>query len=115
MKKRMCSRQVGKMFQVSNVRFAPLVFFILCLLAGLPSAFGQYAGYKAVTDLPAFKKQFASESAKVLSITSDFTQDKILTALTETISSTGKFSFKRSNKVRIEYQKPFVYLMIMNG
>ena len=77
--------------------------------------FAQHPGYKPVNDLTAFKKKFAVESAKVHSITSDFTQDKTLTALTEEITSTGKFWFKRNNRVRIEYNKPFTYLMIMNG
>ena len=36
-------------------------------------------------------------------------------ALTEKISSSGKFWFKRTNRVRIEYTKPFSYLMVMNG
>ena len=44
-----------------------------------------------------------------------FTQEKVLTALTEKITSTGKFWFKRSNRVRIEYIKPYAYTMIMNG
>ena len=79
------------------------------------SVVAQHGGYTAISDFPAFKKQFSLESAKVLSITSDFTQDKTLTALTEKITSSGKFWFKRSNKVRIEYVKPFAYLMIMNG
>ena len=77
--------------------------------------FAQHPGYKPVNDLAAFKKQFAVESAKVHSIKSDFTQEKTLTALTEKITSTGKFWFKRINRVRIEYQRPFTYLMIMNG
>lgn len=77
--------------------------------------FAQHPGYKPVNDLAAFKRQFAVESAKVHSIKSDFTQDKTLTALTEKITSTGKFWFKRNNRVRIEYQRPFTYLMIMNG
>jgi outer membrane lipoprotein-sorting protein len=38
-----------------------------------------------------------------------------LVALTEKITSTGKFWFKRNNRVRIEYEKPFRYLMVMNG
>jgi outer membrane lipoprotein-sorting protein len=75
----------------------------------------QYAGYKPVSDLVNFKKEFAIQSAKINSISSNFRQEKILTALTEKITSTGTFRFKRSNKVRIEYQKPFSYLMIMNG
>jgi outer membrane lipoprotein-sorting protein len=76
---------------------------------------GQHEGYRPVPDLAAFKEKFALESVKVISITSDFTQEKTLTALSEKITSTGKFWFKRNNRVRIEYLKPFSYLMIMNG
>jgi len=89
------------------------VLFIVLFCFNIASA--QYGEYKPITDLTGFKKKFAIESAKVMSITSDFTQDKTLTALTEKITSSGKFWFKRSNRVRIEYLKPFTYLMIMNG
>jgi outer membrane lipoprotein-sorting protein len=75
----------------------------------------QYAGFKPVTDRVAFKQRFTTESSKIQSVSSNFTQEKILSALTEKITSEGKFWFKRSNKVRIEYLKPFSYLMIMNG
>lgn len=96
-------------------RYLGVVLVVFSVLLPQGHAFGQYHGYHPITDLAAFKTKFATESAKVLSISSDFTQEKILTALTEKITSTGKFSFKRSNKVRIEYVKPFVYLMVMNG
>ena len=79
------------------------------------STYAQYPGYTAIQDIAVFKKQFAAESAKVMSITCDFTQEKTLTALTEKITSTGKFWFKRNNKLRLEYTKPFVYLIVMNG
>ena len=89
---------------------------VICLAAVAgTSVFAQYPEYIPVQDITSFKKHFAQESAKVLSITSDFTQEKTLTALTEKITSTGKFWFKRSNKVRLEYTKPFVYLVVMNG
>jgi outer membrane lipoprotein-sorting protein len=90
-----------------------LLTMLFCVF--VTSVDAQYAGYKPVNDLPSFKKKFASESVKVKSITSDFTQEKILMALTEKITSTGKFWFKRENRVRIEYIKPFAYLMIMNN
>jgi len=79
------------------------------------SAYAQYPGYASVNDIVVFKKQFTAESAKVMSISCDFSQEKTLTALTEKITSTGKFWFKRSNKLRLEYTKPFVYLIVMNG
>jgi outer membrane lipoprotein-sorting protein len=92
-----------------------LATFFLLFLALSVEIKAQYAGYKPIADLASFKRQFASESAKVMSISSDFTQDKILMALTEKITSTGKFWFKRNNKVRIEYLRPFNYLLVMNG
>jgi outer membrane lipoprotein-sorting protein len=89
-------------------------FLIIVLIAGL--AFSSVAqDYIRVTDFSAFKKKFTAEASKINSITSSFVQEKVLVALTEKITSTGSFAFKRSNKVRIEYTKPFVYLMIMNG
>ena len=91
-----------------------LLFFVVFFILS-KGAVAQYSGYRPIPDLTSFKKKFSDESAKVISITSDFTQDKTLTALTETITSSGKFWFKRSNRVRIEYVKPFTYLMIMDG
>lgn len=92
---------------------------VICILMLLVSvsmpAFCQYPGYAPVSDLTAFKARFKTESANVLSIQSNFTQEKVLIALTEKITSSGKFWFKRSNKVKIEYVKPFSYLMLMNG
>jgi outer membrane lipoprotein-sorting protein len=91
------------------------ILSVFAIILWINTAEAQYPGYKPVTDLANFKKVFAAESAKVMSITSDFTQDKTLMALTEKISSSGKFWFKRANRVRIEYLKPFTYLMVMNG
>jgi outer membrane lipoprotein-sorting protein len=79
------------------------------------NADAQHAGYQPISDVAAFKKQFASEATKINSISSNFRQEKTLTALTETITSEGIFNFKRANKVRLEYRKPFSYLMVMNG
>ncbi|MBT1685724.1 outer membrane lipoprotein carrier protein LolA [Dawidia soli] len=87
----------------------------MCFILTTGAVQAQYAGYKPVADLPAFKQRFAAESQKVQSITADFTQEKVLTALTEKITSYGKFWFKRSNRVRIDYTKPFTYRMVMNG
>jgi outer membrane lipoprotein-sorting protein len=94
-----------------------IVFCGVLLVLAIQSAnvMAQYAGYKPVADKEAFKQKFTAESTRIQSLSSSFTQVKVLTALTEKITSEGKFWFKRSNKVRIEYQKPFSYLLIMNG
>ncbi len=72
-------------------------------------------GFTAVNDLPEFKKKFSEEGRKIQSIRSAFIQEKNLAVLEEKIISNGKFWFQREKKIRIEYQKPFRYLMIMNG
>lgn len=92
------------------------IFYLLlvCLLSPMSGA-AQYTGYERLENVAAFRSQFAAESSKVMSISSDFKQTKELIALTERITSYGKFWFKRSNLVRIDYEKPFVYRMVMNG
>lgn len=72
-------------------------------------------GFKAVTDPAAFKQQFAKVSQQTQSMQSDFVQEKNLSMLSDKIVSKGKFWFKRENKVRMEYQQPSYYLLVMNG
>jgi len=92
----------------------PILLSVLMFLLSF-TASAQYPGFKPVEDLASFKKQFSVEAKKISSIKSNFVQEKNLALLEEKISSEGKFTFKRDNKVRIEYTKPFQYLMIMNG
>jgi outer membrane lipoprotein-sorting protein len=97
----------------SRINFRTWITLVLLLPA--LSSVAQYAGFTPVTDQAAFSREFALQSAKIQSISSIFRQEKVLSALTEKIVSTGVFKFKRADKVRMEYQKPFSYLMIMNG
>jgi len=74
----------------------------------------QLTGYTPVTDIAKFKDQFAAIAKKTETIKSDFTQEKNLSMLSEKIVSKGKFWFKKDNLLRMEYNKPFEYLMILN-
>lgn len=74
----------------------------------------QYAGYTAVTDLAKFKTEFSEASQRMLSVKSDFVQEKNLSMLSEKIISRGKFWFKKESQVRMEYSQPYQYLMILN-
>jgi len=85
---------------------------IACLIACTLQA--QYAGYKPVADMTAFKTQFAAAAQKTQSIKADFVQEKNLSLLSEKISSKGKFLFKKDNMVRMEYNDPFAYLVVIN-
>ena len=88
-----------------------LVCFSLCLMM---VARAQYQGYKPVSDLSGFKQLFSTTAQSTQTIKADFTQEKELSLLSEKIISKGKFWFKKENKVGMEYQQPFQYLMIIN-
>jgi len=90
------------------------LFFVLSLCMAVICLHAQYAGYKAVADMPAFKEQFAVAARKTQSIAADFVQEKNLSMLSEKISSKGKFWFKKDDQVRMEYHQPFQYLVIIN-
>jgi outer membrane lipoprotein-sorting protein len=83
-------------------------FFAFALKAQRP-------GYTTVKDLAKFKEQFTAIAKKIESIKSDFVQEKNLSMLSEVIVSKGKFWFKKNNLLRMEYTKPFEYLMILNN
>ena len=78
-------------------------------------AAAQHPGYKLLANTDAFRQEFAKASQATNSIQCDFVQDKNLSMLSDKIVSTGKFWFKRENKVRMEYQKPTYYLLVING
>ena len=90
-----------------------LYILIVMVLTGF-AVKAQYAGYSAVNDMAVFKSQFSAAAQKTSSIKSDFVQEKNLGMLEEKIISKGKFWFKKDNQVRMEYNQPFQYLMIMN-
>ena len=90
------------------------LILILLLLGSVVTIKAQYAGYTPLTDLTKFKELFSTEAQKVISIKSDFVQEKNLSMLSEKITSKGKFWFKKDSRVRMEYSQPFQYLMIIN-
>src|SRR5258705_1630236 len=90
------------------------LILLLALFSPVIHALAQHAGYTALTDTTTFRQQFAEASRKVNTIKSDFIQEKNLSMLSEKITSKGKFWFKKDNMVRMEYNQPFQYLMILN-
>jgi len=78
-------------------------------------AMAQPKGYTAVKNLSAFQQGLSQANAGKQTITSDFTQVKNLSLLSDKIKSKGKFYFKKDDKVRIEYTSPYSYLLVMNG
>jgi outer membrane lipoprotein-sorting protein len=85
-------------------------FFLISTIA----LHAQYQGYSPVLDLVKFKTDFAAATKKTASIKADFSQEKNLSMLSEKINSKGKFWFKKESQVRMEYNHPFQYLMVLN-
>jgi len=52
---------------------------------------------------------------KVITIQSEFVQEKVLSVLSEKIITKGMFYFKKEKKLRWEYIDPFKYLIIINN
>jgi outer membrane lipoprotein-sorting protein len=77
--------------------------------------FAQPTGYKPVADDKFFRKNYAKAAESTQSIKSNFRQEKNMSMLSEKITSDGVFIFKKNNKVRMEYIKPYKYLLIING
>ena len=71
--------------------------------------------YIPVKDVNGFKDLYKAKSAAIITIKSDFLQEKRISMLNNTLNSTGSFIFKKNNKLRMEYTKPYPYLFVMNG
>ena len=75
----------------------------------------QYAGFNLLAHFESFKKSFAVATAATESIQADFSQEKTLTMLSEKMNSTGKFWYRKKDRLRMEYIRPYPYLMILNS
>ncbi|MEP7107073.1 MAG: outer membrane lipoprotein carrier protein LolA [Ferruginibacter sp.] len=91
------------------------IFLILSIFFSGNVSQAQYAGYSRLADLIKFKSEFSAATQKTFTIKSNFVQEKELSMLAEKIVSKGKFWFKKNNLVRMEYNQPFQYLMIINN
>ncbi len=87
---------------------------VILILISLHSQ-AQHAGYILSNHPENFRKSFAEATASIESIQSGFSQEKTLTMLSEKMNSTGKFWYKKKDKLRMEYIQPYPYLMILNG
>jgi len=92
-----------------------IVILVVLLLAGSIFAQAQKAGFSAMTNTTALQQALAKNAQVTQSISSDFNQVKNMKMLNDKVSSKGKFYYKQSDKVRIEYTSPFSYLLVMNS
>ena len=88
---------------------------IIILFATLFMSSTKQEGYIPVKDLKSLEEKINNASTKIQTIKSDFIQEKHLEYLDAVINSTGKFWFKKGNKLRWEYFEPFKYIVVINN
>ena len=86
---------------------------ILFFLFVVPAVKGQE--FTTVKDFEAVQSEINRAAAKITTIKSLFVQEKYLSFLTEPVKSEGLFRYKKENRLRWEYTRPFQYLILFNG
>jgi outer membrane lipoprotein-sorting protein len=92
---------------ISSVMF---ICIALCTMSRVAVA----QSYTPVKNTEEFKRLFAARSSAITSIQSDFTQQKSISMLENKIISEGTFTYKRENRLRMEYSKPYKFLFVMD-
>jgi outer membrane lipoprotein-sorting protein len=91
-----------------------LLIVFACLIAPL-FLYAQPKGFHPVADLPAFQQKLSGATSSLQSLRSDFAQIKHLSMLQDKLTAKGLFYYQKQDKVRIEYQQPYTYLLVMNA
>ena len=68
-----------------------------------------------VKDEAGLKTKMQTAAKSVTSIQSDFVQEKYMSAMGNSMKSSGKFYYKKEDKVALQYTVPFKQNMVMNG
>ncbi len=95
------------MKRIFAILFSGLVFLSVVV--------AQPAGYSKVIDIESLKPALEEFSSRQNTIQSSFRQVKTMEYLSMSIESTGKFWYKKPNKVRWEYEEPYKYTIVINN
>lgn len=89
------------------------LYFFLLLLFGLSALNAQ--DLTPAKDPQKVKEAFGLMNSKTETFASDFKQTKEFSFMDRPLISTGKFYYKKSDKLRWEYLDPLQYVMLING
>ena len=90
-------------------------FFGLILLITLANFSFAQAGFRPVGSTSNIQQALSKNAAATQTISSDFSQSKVMKMMNVEVKSKGKFYFKQKDRVRIEYTQPNSYIMVLNG
>jgi outer membrane lipoprotein-sorting protein len=85
--------------------------YLFLLLISFPAV----AQMTPVTDVELFRRRLSDAGKQLASIRCDFEQYRHLAIMDDPLVSSGKFFFRKDNMVRLEYDKPSPYLIVLNA
>ncbi len=91
-----------------------ILIFIIVLISTI-FAKSQTKDFKLIQNTYKIQNKIEEVAKSTNTIKSDFLQEKYMDFLEEKITSRGKFFYKKENKIRWEYTKPYNYLILING
>lgn len=97
------------MFKNKWIVVTTFVFFSL-----LHMGYSQPDSFKLMDNTNQFTEEMKGFTEETETILSDFRQVKKLDILTKDIITSGRFYYKKANKLRWEYSDPFEYIIIFN-
>ena len=89
-------------------------YFLVCFLVIFELPAWAQVPATPMKDVPGFRQKLTEVTEGINTIESDFTQEKKLSILSNTIVSKGLFCFRRENNIRWEYLQPYKYLIIIS-
>ncbi len=88
--------------------------YTLILILAVSALYAQPVGYTRIEDFEKMENEILEKSKNLLSLNSNFVQEKTMAYLDEVIVSKGDFWYKHPNKVRWQYNEPFDYVISIN-
>jgi len=88
---------------------------VLIIIFSVAFVKSQTKDFKQIQSTAKIQNKIEEVAKNTNTIKSDFLQEKNMQFLEEKITSHGKFFYKKENKIRWEYTKPYNYLIVING
>lgn len=77
-------------------------------------SFSQFPGFVKFNLSESLRHEIKTVSESTISIKADFIQDKKISMLDDKMISNGIFYYKKSSNIRMEYTKPFKFLLVLS-
>jgi outer membrane lipoprotein-sorting protein len=88
---------------------------IIILMLLIPTMLCGQTAFVPCKDIASFKKQYTEASKNLQSLKCNFVQEKSISMLKDKLVSNGEFAFKKPDRLRMEFKKPYSYIFILNG